>query len=284
MSQDNGGKYSRRSVLQKIAAGSVVGGLAISQPVAAESPDESRLSTDTVYSSSRAQSILSALQIDHLSFAKVIKKKDKSESQLEVGIFETEIGELLYGETKSGSNSAIFKLDQGEQDSFPERYQNIPPETKPILLGKKNSTILRRETSDEEYKQILRETGFSRSEITGVAGSDIDGYYIVKEVADGESTQYHLIPDDSGYSLQNLNNSDRKDGVTTNGVVSQCGPPCTSCVAALGSCGRCVPACAGSPTGLGAILCIVCVYGSCVTAGTAGCGFCVDCLQENNYI
>lgn len=54
---------------------------------------------------------------------------------------------------------------------------------------------------------------------------------------------------------------------TLDAILDSCGPDVAECVATMGSkiigCTRCAPPCAGSPSGVGAVVCFLCVFGFC---------------------
>lgn len=74
------------------------------------------------------------------------------------------------------------------------------------------------------------------------------------------------------------------------GAFSDCGIDIVQCVggleaSAIFGCSSCAAPCLGSPTGIGAVLCFACVFGTCSQIlNAASCGLAVNCLQNNGYL
>lgn len=245
---------------------------------------------------------------------------DEGNHTLEVINASTPSGTLLFGQIGNYTNAALkLDTDTATQSGLPEQYQEIPENTHPFLVGKKDGVVFRRLATDREHQLVADVAGLSADDSRTVAGSDLDGFNITPtptktasreknsttpiekfgyDVAvDGTDafdptselelakTQSTIRVSDvaASFDVEPAGQTDVSTQVNTasNDSWVNCLGACGTCITGVGGgCITCYGVCAGSPTGWGLILCALCIKGSCEVGGTLVCIPCFDCLGD----
>ncbi|AGB14759.1 hypothetical protein Halru_0107 [Halovivax ruber XH-70] len=150
-----------------------------------------------------------------------------------------------------------------------------------------------------ELNEGLR-TNKSQIGLEAIQDTELKTYHVNAGVSNCSTesvpvSSLHISADD--VSVERITTQGIVDDVTDlfgdlGAVAGDCGNPIIGCISAIGvsifGCGRCVPVCASSPTGVGAVLCIGCVYLFCdwLLSGIAcvGPGGAMDCLETHGYV
>lgn len=286
------GGFSRRDLLKGTGAGALSFG---SVGIASGNDVSDDQALRKLNQSERVQSILSELGDPELAIESLAQFAVREDGENFLGIrVETEFGELLYGENGSGDTGAMLQFtDDIAGISSAHKFGSVPPQTNAVLLGRKDEAVFRREATEREAKLVKQSLNARVGDNVMIyTGSDIDGFWIdiAPEGRKGAAKRYTVsfegeispkrenVETISGDRTPEIFLDDPQD------AFEDCGAECSSCAAGLGSCGRCYFTCAGSPTGIGIVLCVFCVKVSCEIGTVAGCSFCIDCLQEHGHL
>lgn len=292
--EDNSGRISRRDVLKGTSAGAV--GLSFTGAASAESaPDADAMRT--LRQSDRVTSILEELGRPNLEARSINSSTVSTERGELTGIgVKTPYGPLFYCEDDGGETGALLHLEpddrSGRRSARNDKYAAVPADTNAVLIGREDDAVFRREATDAETAAVARVVG--RDRIGGdsmvYTGSDVDGFNVDVFDEDDANAGRYQVPVDSSFEPQTENAAAIPEVTTqisyedAKEAFEDCGSPCMSCASGLGSCASCYFVCAGSPTGVGAILCVFCVKVSCEIGSVVGCSFCIDCLQEHGHL
>ncbi|WP_124190423.1 hypothetical protein [Natrarchaeobius oligotrophus] len=167
---------------------------------------------------------------------------------------------------------------------------------------------------EDEVVDVYAESGIAGLKILSVdeSGDEFEvKEYIVHSDSDSASivsTEISSLKDTELIAHSSASSDDLSTNVTHNSVpdprdiaeefiesesiddpVYDCGTQLTWCVRSIAvttsSCARCAPGCLGSPTGVGAAICVICVLATCSHLITGGvCIAAMDCLDENGHI
>lgn len=292
--EDNSGRISRRDVLKGTSAGAV--GVSVTGAASAESePDTDAMRT--LRQSDRVTSILEELGRPTLDARSINESTISTERGDLTGIgVQTPYGPLYYCENDSGETGALLHVEtgasSGRRSARTDKYAAVPADTNAVLIGREDDAVFRREATDAEAAAVARVVGRDRLGDDSIVytGSDVDGFNVDVFDEDAPDAGRYHVPVDSSFEPQRENAAAVPEVTTqisyedAKEAFEDCGSPCMSCASGLGSCGSCYFICAGSPTGVGAILCVFCVKVSCELGSVVGCSFCIDCLQENGHL
>ena len=286
MSDDN--DLDRRTVLKRAGVGAGVGLASLSGGAAAE---ETTADPDLVERMERSPEVRSLLADVGGSLSGEAVRKHAVGDRVTVAAADLSAGTLLYAEDADGNADALLTLDGRGLGT----YEAVPEGTSPVLFGTSEGTLLRRMATERERRAVEDVVGVSGEETIVYTGTEYDGFRLDVQPEDPraeEARRYEVTPAD-GRSLDTTTETLEPfdDDLMTHSIIDDpeeacddCCPPCVSCVASLGTCGRCYFVCAGSPTGVGAILCVACLKVFCEISGVYSCGFCIDCLQDNGHL
>lgn len=202
---------------------------------------------------------------------------------------------------------------------MPEKYRSVPTDSDAWLVGSETGATFVRTATGRERRTILESIPASDTESTLVyTRSDIDGFRVDvlddgddPSVTDGDDGfRRYTVPTTEATAVSSMSAgfavetsavevewisrparrvarevAEQLGWASLQAVVDHCGIPVGSCVSgALGSisgCMRCAPACVGSPTGVGAVVCFLCVFGVCSHLLTGiSCTNAVDCVTD----
>jgi hypothetical protein len=322
---DKGQKPSgigRRKMLKKsVASGSAVGVASLSQSVVAWK-DSSKKKVAEMKSAPEVRSIVSELGWSRLpNNAETAKAALGDSAEYVATRMELPFGTLMYG-NMNGRRSAGLEFDTDNLSKAPKKYKNIPSGVSAWLVGDTNEAEFIREATRQERNKILSSITvkgknpkvFTGSEIEGFRVSTIDAPENIDswtKVKQAKRLQYDVEVSRGNAVSATSTTQLSKEDVTVTDVTSQsiaddvrdlfgdlgavaddCGGKIFGCVTTFASglvgCGGCAVPCAGSLTGVGAVLCFGCVFLLCsylltgvVCAGPNGA---LDCLNKNGYI
>lgn len=290
MSTDENG-FDRRTVLKHAGIGAGISLAGLSGGVAADEQFDQEL-VERMAQSSSIQNILA--EIGASSFSTDAVRTYSLWHGTSAAFAPLSAGTLVYAESSSGNADAMLTI---EEPSRLSAYTDLPTGTEPVLFGTSDGTELRRRATDEERRAVESIVGVENQETVIYTGDGIDGFRI-DILPDGPEAdrvrRFEVTPSD-GRSLDTTAETVEPfvgdNGVSATDLIpdpgqacDDCCPPCVSCVASIGTCARCYFVCAGSPTGVGAVLCVACLKLFCEVGGTVSCALCVDCLQDNGHI
>ena len=162
------------------------------------------------------------------------------------------------------------------------------------------------ESIKKEYSQEL--DSIQQDDVAVIAGTDIDGYEVDINLTGTTSDtdeqekgiRLHVNADEAGFNepvrdsttSKRLSHTVQPSEIEVEWIPSppslpsipdgakECAPECVSCIQSIGSCYACALPCAGSPTGIGAVKCAVCIHIACTLGGTFACTMCKGCLLD----
>jgi len=270
---------NRRSFVKAVGASSIAVGSIGSQVATAEQASDA--DRQQALRSASVQSILDELDDPELGEAES-QVKELGDSKLELVTISSEFGKIIYAEV-NGKESGQFHFEEGLSDSvaseLPDKYQELPSGSNPVLLGRKNNVVFRRSATAQEL-EVINQVADIHDDAMVATGSDIDGFLITEIDEEGSTQTLDLIIDKEFDSTTDELGVDVKvdqDDVTLMPRIStqdqSCGAALGDCLAGGVTCAACSATCAGAPTGIGAVACAACLNGVCV--GITG----VECAQ-----
>lgn len=296
MSDDNA-DIDRRKVMKTIGGSLGIGAVGLAQSTAAsQSADVDRAEISRIESSEKVQRLLDDVGGVALPVGRATQTVLGEESHVTVTELENKYGEVVYIEPSDNEPEAMFFLS--EEGPRPQKYSDIPDETSPTLFATDSGTALRRHATDAEHAELASIVDERQEDTTAFTGSDVDGFYVDVRASDSvqclgeneeQTLRYHVQPDHA--STATAANDIQTASVSTSWTpslpsipdeaVEECAADCTSCISSIGGCSRCALVCAGSPTGIGAVKCAVCIKIACSLGGGVSCAACSGCLLSN---
>jgi len=275
----------RRTVLRSIGASAGVAGVS---GVASASDDEvDGALVDRMDDSELVRSLLDDVDTATTEGAVGTYRLKRSAA---VAAREYAAGRLVYAESSDGTPEAMFLVDDVDAVTA---YDDIPAGTTPVLFATDRGTELRRLATEAERAAVEAVLGVEGRETVVYTGDGIDGFRVDVVPDDPEADRarrYEVTPADGGSldtTAETVEPFSDRDEVSTDDLLDDpeaacddCCPTCISCITSIGTCARCYFVCAGSPTGVGAVLCAACLKIFCELGGTFSCTFCADCLSE----
>ncbi|RDI70182.1 hypothetical protein [Halopelagius longus] len=277
--QETKSSLNRRSFVKAVGTSSIAVGALGSQVAAAEQATDSDL--ERALHSPGVQSILDELNDPELGEAKhQVQQLDGSNSELELVTISVEFGKIIYAEVDN-QESAQFHfgndLKGSVQNELPDKYQDFPSGSDPLLLGKEDDVVFRRSATSQE-REIVGQIADIDDEAMVTTGSDIDDFLITKSDESAHSfnltfeEEFDSTTDELGVDVS-INQKSATLSPQIRTQEQNCGPALGDCLASGAGCAACSGTCAGAPTGIGAVACAACLQGVCV--GVAG----VECAQ-----
>lgn len=229
---------------------------------------------------------------DHTASA-MFKFDNASEKNPTVGLFEEGQNSGRTHENTGAIRGTINKIRSSTTSlwaDLPEKYRDLPEDTDAMLLGRDDDVVFRRRGTDAERRMLAEVPGVDINNSSIVTGSDIDGFYVISDQENTEQDPQIRVTIDASLDLtptDTLTSQARSAdfSVVDNEASIQwhdsCVPVCAGCVGSITSCVRCSPACAGSLSGVGAVMCGLCLYVTCHGVLVAMCAGCAHCISEN---
>lgn len=290
-------EIERRKVMKTIGGGIGISTVGLTQSTAAaRSKDVDRAEISRIESSEKVQQLLDDVGGVALPVGRATQTVLGEESHVTVTEIENKYGSLVYIEPDNNEPEAMFFLS--EEGPRPRNYSDLPDETSPTLFATDDGSEFRRHATDAEHAKLASVVDEQQEDTTAFTGSDIDGFYVdVRRSGSAQSLveneeqtlRYHVRLDHA--STSTASDDIRATSVSTawtpslpsipDEAVEECAPDCTSCIASVGSCSRCALVCAGSPTGIGAVKCAVCIKIACSLGGGVSCAACSGCLLSH---
>lgn len=210
--------------------------------------------------------------------------------QIDLITLPTNIGQMMYSETSSGTTEADFlfagSLDNqfnrpfspGLRNQLPAQYQNLPDVGAKLAIGD-NKMVLGRFATSSEQKQLAQLTGVSPQDMKASVNSE-DNVFRVTPKKSG-SNSYLVDPQTEDLAYEEVTSEVLKDATVERPVTTQqsCSVACAECLAAIGGgCAfTCGAVCITVVTLAGVAACAVCAVTFCAT-GPLICQRCNNCV------
>jgi len=288
--EDDGSNLNRRTIMNAIGAaagGSIVGGLGSVSVTATDGVSEDRV--EQALGSERVQTVFDAVgevPVDAES-AESYEVSDRQRTY-HVTQLQTPVGTLSYGTDDEGKAEATLTIGSPDEvgaaalSHLDDAYTTLPTGGEAAYIAGEGGDALHRSPTDAERDALAAAVGASPDEIFAFAYEDHPGFGVLVQDGDDELTGYSVhpagVPETAGAVAYDEASPDairRGDVREYDWGLKKCGSVCLTCVAAVRTCLKCAVPCAGSPTGIGAIACAVCLVASC-GGGAAACYLCVD--------
>ncbi|UVE51991.1 twin-arginine translocation signal domain-containing protein (plasmid) [Haloferax larsenii] len=276
-SQGKKNRLNRRSFVKTVGTSGVAVGALGSQVATAKQASDSDLKR--ALRSPGVRSILNELNDPEPGEAKYqVKQLGDSKSELELVTIPVKFGEIIYAEVNDQESTQFHfgsNLNRTLQNELPEKYQDLPSGSNPVLLEKEGDVVFRRSATNQE-REIVGEIADIDDEAMVATGSDIDDFLITKSNESAQSfdltfeEEFDSTSDELGTDVD----INQKSATLTPRVRMQdksCGLALGECLASGAGCVACSSTCAGAPTGVGAVACAACLQGVCVGIGGVKC-------------
>lgn len=257
-------------------------------------------------------------EVDTTEFDMKAVSLDFGYGTLQVGRVGDEVSAMFLFEDDGNARRITLPVVGIGRPRPPKEYQNIPEGADAWLLGAEDDAVFLRTATPAERRSILdalpgQDIGdtqmYTRSDLNGFqvdefndGNDDVVARYRVTPVTgtmtgvEPASTEYDL----SAVEVEQLATPEfisrwgkaaaeelAKDlGFSSlQAVTDSCGPEIAECVVTIvgkiTGCFRCGPPCAGSPSGVGAVVCFLCVFGFCSQLLSAvPCAAAAECVGD----
>lgn len=291
-----------------VTGGSAVGLRGLGQASAKETTTATTAEIDRALAADKTRTVLDEVGNPAVQRGRAEKVVVESDAQnIDAVTLPTPVGEIVYAES-DGNTEAAFRfggpitstsvlgdVPRGLRKQLPEKYAAMPDDSQVMYLVGENGASAFRGPTETERQHIESIVGTSWKRMRAFAFEGSSGFRVFANGEDGTTTAYDLAVGTSGVGTASAENPALGDEVSdaqfeaaeletlteTDGDVGaqrsfdSCVAVCGGCVVGAAGCSRCYFACAGSLSGIGLILCGVCL---------AGCGYggykCTQCADD----